>query len=140
MTVNHRRTVELEWTGEGMRFRGRGIEPASPPVELDGDGRTGPSPMSTLLLAAGGCTGADMVALLKKMRVELSRVVIEVSGERRAEEPRRYVTLHYRYRLSGAGLDRDKAERAAKLSLEKYCSVLHSLAADIKLSYEIVVD
>ena len=140
MTIGNRRAVRLEWTGEGMRFRGIGVEPPSPAVEIDGDTETGPSPMLALLLAAGGCSGADVVSMLKKMKVELARAEIEVSGERRAEEPRRYVSLHYRYVLSGAGLDRNKAERAVELSLQKYCSVVHTLAPDIKLTYEIVVE
>lgn len=140
MSSGERRAVRLEWTGTGLRFRGGGIEPLSPAVEIDGESQSGPSPMLALLLAAAGCSGADVVSILQKMRVELRRVEIEVSGQRRAEEPRRYVTLHYRYLLSGAGLDRSKAERAVSLSLEKYCSVVHSLAPDIELSYEIVVE
>jgi putative redox protein len=140
MTSLQRRAVRLEWTGRGLKFRGGGVEPPTPAVEIDGDSESGPSPMLALLLAAAGCSGADVVSILQKMRVELRRVEIEVSGERRAEEPRRYVSLHYRYLLSGSGLDRAKAERAVKLSLEKYCSVVHSLAPDIELSYEIVVD
>ncbi|GIW52702.1 MAG: hypothetical protein KatS3mg081_2057 [Gemmatimonadales bacterium] len=140
MSSGERRAVRLEWTGDGLRFRGGGIEPSTPAVEIDGDSQSGPSPMLALLLAAAGCSGADVVSILKKMRVELRRVEIEVSGRRREEAPRRYVSLHYRYLLSGSGLDRDKAERAVKLSLEKYCSVVHSLAPDIELSYEIVVE
>ena len=96
--------------------------------------------MITLLLAAAGCTGADVVSILKKMRVELRRCVIDVRGTRREEEPRRYVALHYRYALSGDRLDRVKAERAVKLSIEKYCSVLHTLAPDLAVSYDIVVE
>ncbi len=140
MSSGERRAVRLEWTGTGLRFRGGGLEPPSPPVEIDGESKSGTSPMLALLLAAAGCSGADVVSILKKMRVELQRAEIEVSGQRRAEEPRRYVSIHYRYLLSGIGLDRSKAERAVELSLKKYCSVVHSLAPDIELSYEIVVE
>lgn len=135
---NHR-AVRLEWLGKGMRFRAVGTEPATPAIEIDGDGSSGPSPMISLLMAAAGCTGSDVVSILQKMRVQLAQVVVEVSGERREEHPRRYLSVHYRYQISGEGLDQDKAERAVTLSLEKYCSVLHSLAPDIKVTHEVVL-
>jgi putative redox protein len=129
--------VELVWSGKGLRFTGGGTEPATPAVEIDGEGEGGPSPMIALLLAAAGCSGADVVAILKKMRVQLRAVSIAVEGMRRDEEPRRYVSLRFRFRLAGEGLDRAKAERAVSLSLEKYCSVVSSLAPDISIDYDI---
>lgn len=140
MSAGHTRAIRLEWLGEGMRFRGAGTEPVTPAVEIDGDGRSGPSPMITLLLAAAGCSGSDVVAILKKMRVQLRGCVVEVRGTRREQEPRRYVAIHYRYLLSGDGLDRAKAERAVTLSIQKYCSVIHTLAADVAVSYDIVIE
>jgi putative redox protein len=137
--VGNLRSVRLEWLGKGMRFRAVGTEPATPAIEIDGDGSSGPSPMIALLMAAGGCTGSDVVSLLEKMRVQLAQVVIEVNGVRREEHPRRYIEVHYRYRISGEGLDQEKAERAVTLSLEKYCSVLASLAPDVKVTHEVVL-
>jgi putative redox protein len=91
--------------------------------------------MLTLLLAAAACTGSDVVVVLKKMRVSFSALRIEVSAVRRETEPRRYVSLHLDYRLTGAGIDPAKVRRAIDLSLEKYCSVIHSLASDIAITY-----
>jgi putative redox protein len=122
-----------------MRFRAVGTEPATPAIEIDGDGNSGPSPMITLLMAAGGCTGADVVSILQKMQVQLAQVLVEITGVRREEHPRRYLEVHYRYQVSGEGLDRQKADRAVTLSQEKYCSVLHSLAPDIKVTHEVVL-
>lgn len=133
------RSVQLEWTGEGMRFTGRGLHPGTPPIDIDGDGRTGPSPMLALLLACAGCSAADVVEILRKMRVHLTHMSVEVEGKRRGEPPRRYTAIRYRYRLSGEGLDRAKAERAIALSLEKYCSVVHSLASDIAIEHDIEI-
>ena len=75
--------------------------------------------------------------MLKKMRVALEALSIEVHGTRRDEHPRRYTDIRYRFRIAGEGLDQSKAERAVELSLEKYCSVVHSLAPDISVGYEI---
>jgi putative redox protein len=104
---------------------------------LDADGVEGPSPVVALLAAAGACTGADVVDILRKMRVELRTCRIEVAGERRADHPRRVVRLRFRYVLRGEGLDETKARRAVDLSLQKYCSVVHSLAPDVAIEYEL---
>lgn len=137
--MGNERSVRLTWLGEGLQFSGAGTEPATPSVTIDGDGTAGPSPMLALLLAAGGCTGADIVSILAKMRVTLRRCEIDVTGVRRDQEPRRYVAIRFRFTLAGDGLDRAKAERAASLSLTKYCSVVHSLAPDIPIQHELVL-
>lgn len=137
MSRSDRRAVRLEWSGQGLRFAGGGTDPVTPRIVIDGDGSAGPSPMLVLLLACAACSGADIVSILRKMRVRLDTLVIEVEGTRRADEPRRYVAVRFRYRLAGGGLDRAKAERAVGLSLDTYCSVVHSLAPDIAIDHEI---
>ena len=91
--------------------------------------------MLTLLLAAASCSGADVVSILEKMRVKLLEFRIDVAGERREEDPRRYTAIHLDYHLRGDGLDKAKASRAIDLSIRKYCSVLHSLAPDISITH-----
>jgi putative redox protein len=133
------RAVRLEWAGEGMRFSGAGTAPAAPAVIVDGDAVAGPAPMQVLLLAAAGCTAADVVLILQKMRVTLEQLSVEGVGVRRDEEPRRYTSIRFRFAMRGVGLDAAKAERAVVLSLEKYCSVVHSLAPDIAIGHEILL-
>jgi putative redox protein len=131
MTKKTKRAT-LTWS-EGRVFRGG--ESGGPQTEIDGDNRAAPGPMLTLLLAAAGCTGADVVSILEKMRVKLLECRIEVTGERREEEPRRYTAIHLDYHLRGDGLDEARASRAIDLSIRKYCSVLHSLAPDISVTH-----
>ena len=126
--------ITVDWLGD-LRFAGG--EPNGPKSFVDGDNAAAPGPMLTLLIAAASCTGSDVVLVLKKMRVELTRFSLEVDGTRREEEPRRYVALHLTYRLAGEGLDETKARRAIDLSIEKYCSVMHSLAKDIAITYDL---
>jgi putative redox protein len=95
--------------------------------------------MVTLLLACAACSGADVVEMLGKMRVELTHLSIEVIGVRREEPPRRYVSLHVRYHVAGPGIEQHHADRAVSLSLEKYCSAFASLAPDIALTHEVVL-
>lgn len=126
----------LTWR-TGLVFAGG--EPDGPETVVDGDNVAAPGPMLTLLLAAGACTGSDVVLILQKMRVPLRALRIELSGERRAEDPRRYVALHFHYHLSGDGLDEARAGRAVGLSIDKYCSVLHSLAPDLRVTHAVTV-
>jgi putative redox protein len=124
--------ITLQWQ-EGLRFLGG--EPGGPSTLIDGDNAAAPGPMLTLLLAAAACTGSDVVLVLHKMRVQFQGLQIDVAGVRREQEPRRYVALHLDYRITGQGIDPAKARRAIDLSLEKYCSVIHSLAPDIAITY-----
>lgn len=126
------KNIALTWE-HGLQFRGG--EPNGPTITVDGDNAAGPSPMLILLLAAAACTGSDVVLILQKMRVQFTQFRIEVAGVRREEEPRRYVSIHLEYRLGGGTIDASKVRRAIDLSLEKYCSVIHSLAPDIAITY-----
>ncbi len=124
--------VEVTWS-TGLIFTGG--EPGGPRTVVDGDNASAPGPMLTLLLAAASCSGADVVSILEKMRVKLLEFRIDVAGERREEDPRRYTAIHFDYHLRGEGLDEAKASRAIDLSIRKYCSVLHSLAPDISITH-----
>jgi putative redox protein len=124
--------ASLTWQ-QDLRFLG--TAPGAPAITIDGDNVVGPGPMLALLLAAAACTGSDVVLILQKMREKLRDLRIDVAGIRREEEPRRYVAIHMDYRVGGEGLDPSKVRRAIDLSLEKYCSVIHSLAPDIAITY-----
>lgn len=137
--MSNERAVRLTWEGGGHRFTGQGTDPASPAIRIDGDSATGPSPMLTLLLAAGSCSGADVVSILEKMRVTLAGLTVEVRGTRREDDPRRYVAIRYRFTIQSPDAREEQAERAVALSLEKYCSVVHTLAPDVAVSHEVVL-
>jgi putative redox protein len=122
----------LTWQ-HGLRFTGG--ESGGPAITIDADNVVGPGPMLTLLLAAAACSGSDVVSILEKMRVDLRELRIEAAGTRREDDPRRYVAIHLDYHLGGEAIDPMKARRAIDLSLEKYCSVVHSLAPDIAVTY-----
>jgi putative redox protein len=124
--------IALDWEG-GMLFRGGA--PDGPRILIDADNTQAPGPMLTLLLAAASCSGSDVVMILEKMRVGLQTLRIEVQGTRREEPPRRYTAIRFEFHLAGEGLDESRARRAIDLSLEKYCSVVASLAPDIAISY-----
>ena len=131
--------VTLRWSGEGLCFEGgpEGI----PSSVVDGGSKAGPSPTDHLLLGFAGCMGADVLDILKKSRVPVGRLEVDVVGTRAPTPPRRFVTVDMIFRLNGPSeTDRPKVERALDLSRETYCSVLHSLRPDLELSFEIRMD
>ncbi len=119
--------VELAWVS-GQRFDTTDASGLS--LTLDGDTESGFSPTEALLSSLGACMGIDVVIILEKMRVGLEGLSITVEGDRVAEPPRYFHRMRLRFRIRG-DVPRDKAERAVKLSFEKYCSVFHTLRNDI---------
>ena len=128
--------VAVRWRDK-LVFQGHAGE--RPVVTVDGDSEEAISPVELLLVSAASCTAADVVLILKKMRVDLTRVDVAVQGTRRDEEPRRYTAIHYRWSIAGTGVDETKVRRAVDLSLEKYCSVHASLAPDIAVTYDVTL-
>jgi putative redox protein len=98
-----------------------------------------PSPMELLLIALGGCTGADVVSILEKKRQRVTGYEIEVRAERRAEHPRIYTNIEVVHRVRGHGIDPKAVAQAVELSETKYCSVSAMLGASahIAMRYEI---
>ena len=101
-----------------------------------------PSPMELLLIALGGCTGADVVGILEKKRQRVTGYEIEVRAERRAEHPRIYTKIEVIHRVRGHSIDPRAVAHAVELSETKYCSVSAMLGASAELSmrYEIQDD
>ena len=120
-------------------FTGGVAEPGAATTIIDGDGKASPGPLSTFLLGCAACSSVDVVDILAKMRVTLKKLTVDVIGVRREETPRRYVSIHFRYLLSGDGLEQHQGERAVSLSIEKYCSAMASLAPDIRITHEVVL-
>jgi putative redox protein len=80
------------------------------------------------------------VIILEKQRITLESLDIEMTGTRRDEQPRRFTAIAFHLRVRGAGADEVKVRRAIDLSIEKYCSVIASLAPDIPITYDVAID
>jgi len=108
--------------------------------KIDGNSKVAPSPVETLLNSVGTCTASDVVDILAKQRTPVTRLEVDVMATRRADFPRRVMTLEVMYTMDGAGISADQAERAIKLSIEKYCTVAASLAGDIEYTSVLVLN
>ncbi len=130
--------VTMRWLGQ-LQFEGSGTGGGRPPILVDGDSAAATSPVELLLLAAATCTASDVVIILQKQRAQLEGLDVTMRGTRRESEPRRYTAIAFHFAVRGKGVDDVKVRRAVDLSLEKYCSVVASLAPDIAISYDVAI-
>lgn len=100
----------------------------------------GVRPMQMLLMGLAGCSGIDVVSILKKQRQDLQDIKTYIEGERQKDvEPSLWETITVVFELTG-NLDKDKAERACALSMDKYCSVAETLRrAGCNLTWKMVI-
>ena len=117
--------------GKTVRFDG------SPKI---GGHNEGVSPMQSMLMAMGACSAIDVVLILKKQKQEITDFTISIDGEREeGKEPSLWKTIHAHFKLTGK-IEKEKAQRAVELSIEKYCSVAATLrAAGAAITYEVTV-
>ncbi len=109
------------------------------PKEVGGED-LGVRPKMLMLSALAGCTGMDVVSILKKMRVELEDFNVDIEANMTEEHPKMYDKMHVVYRFKGKDLPLDKLKKAVKLSEEKYCGVGSFYRKVIEVTSEIVVE
>lgn len=104
-----------------------------------GGGNKAFRPMQLLLAALGGCSTIDVLLILKKQRQTVRDIRIRVEGERDDEGViKLFRHFHLIFEIEGE-VEQEKAEKAAALSMEKYCSVAKTLEPTATLSWEVRV-
>jgi len=132
--------VITEWKGN-MLFKahgGNGYALMDSSRELGGQ-ETAPSPKEMILAGLAGCTGMDVVSILRKMRALPEKMDIVVEASLDSEFPKPFTSFLIIFRFWGEELDKGKIEKAVKLSHEKYCGVSATLsqAAPIDIKIEL---
>jgi len=134
--------IEVSGTPD-FRFKAKGGNGYSFDIgaskSIGGD-ESGFRPMELLLASLAGCSGIDVVNILKKSRVAFTSIDIEVDGDRKEGTPSPFSRIEIRFRIHGPEVDRAKAEKAVSLSLEKYCSVAASLDPAITVTSATILD
>ncbi len=107
--------------------------------DIGGEGK-GVRPMQLLLMSHAACSSIDVVTMLKKMRQPLEDIQVEVNGERDTTQiPAVFNKIHLHYLLKG-NVSRESAEKAIRLSVEKYCSVGVMLAKTAEITWTVEID
>lgn len=134
-----RHTVNTTWKGK-MKFDAV-VNDHHVMMDLtpeSGGENAGPRPKPLMLAALSGCTGLDVISILKKMRVEVEEFNIIVEGDTAEEQPNPYIKMHIIYELRGKNLDMEKIEKAISLSHDRYCGVSYVYRkAEIEISHEV---
>ena len=127
---------------EGMRFIGKGY--SGHKVTMDAPPQVGgrdsaARPVEVMLCALGGCTGMDVLSILRKMKTEPEALRIVVDDERAPEHPKNFRKLHITYSLKG-DVPTENAKKAIDLSLAKYCPIATTLAGVVEITSEFAIE
>ncbi len=133
-------SIDIDWKGK-MAFEGT---PSGHKMIFDAESKvggedSGPSPKQFMLYALAGCTGMDVVSILKKMRVDVVNFKVTVDGFLTEEHPKHYYKMHVIYNFTGKDLPMNKLEKAVSLSEDRYCGVSEVYKKAMELTSEIIV-
>jgi putative redox protein len=99
----------------------------------------GVRPKALMMVALAGCTGMDVISILKKMKVDVTYFNLRVEGDVRDEHPKKYEAMKVIYEFKGNNLEFDKLEKAVNLSIDKYCGVNANYRDSMKMEYEVKI-
>ncbi len=133
-----KQSIDVQWTSN-MAFQAT-VDGHKFVIDLDpekGGENLGPRPKPLLMVALAGCTGIDVISILKKMRVEPTFFNVKAEGEVTEDHPKHFTTIHLVYEFKGDDLPLDKLQKAVDLSQEKYCGISYTLRQALGLTSEI---
>ncbi|MBK9235779.1 MAG: OsmC family protein [Rhodoferax sp.] len=99
-----------------------------------------PRPLETVLAGTGGCTGYDVVLILKRGRHDVRGCTVKLSAERADTDPKVFTAIAMHFSVTGKGIPAAAVERAIAMSHEKYCSasIMLGKTANIVTSFELI--
>ena len=131
--------IETQWMGK-MQFNalvnGHSVIMDAP--ERAGGEDNGPIPKPLILAALSGCTGMDIVALLRKSNEVINDFDVKVTGELSKQAPIQYVSIHLQYLFKADDNARQPVLQAVTDSQEKYCGVSSMIKKEIPVTWEII--
>ena len=132
--------VRISWQ-ENMAFEAdvNGHKIMLDAAEGVGGENRGPRPKPLMLTALAGCTGMDVISILKKMRVEPDNFNVVVEGDLTEEHPKQFYKMNVIYEFTGKDLPLEKLKKAVSLSEERYCGVSALYRKAIELTSEIKI-
>ncbi len=122
---------------DGMAFRAVG--PSGHAIMLDavpeaGGQGNGAGPLELVLLGLGGCTGMDVISMLRKMRQDVTGYEVRLESVRATEHPKVFTSIVVEHVVRGRGLNPGSVRRAVELSATQYCPVAAMLGKTVAIT------
>lgn len=135
--------IELQQQGNSFHFRANNEQNNSVSIDASpaiGGQNLGARPMELLIMGLGGCSGIDVINILKKQKIEVEGMQVKIDAERQKDVvPSLFESIHVTFVFKGA-IDQHKAERAVALSLEKYCSAAKVIEKSAKITCSVEIE
>ena len=127
---------------DGMSFTAKldGFDIIIDADENVGGENLGPRPKGLTLISLAGCTGMDVISILKKMRVNVDSFEVSTKASLTEEHPKRFKTITLIYEFKGTDIPLDKVKKAVSLSEERYCGVSATLKPKVEITNEIRIN
>jgi len=139
------RTVHVAWDRDAERFTASGTHPGqviniNAPHAAHDHPATGFSATELLLAGAGACAAWDVVQILRKQRQDVVSLEVRVEGHQDEAPPHAYHRIGVHFRVRGRGLSQSGVERAVRVSIDRYCSVIQTIRphAEVEDSVEVL--
>ncbi len=131
--TNH---ITTKWLGE-MAFESTNTSGNTFIIDT-AEGSEGLRPKSLMLSALSGCSGLDVVSLIKKMKLEVDEFQMDTIANLTEEHPKHYDAVTIEYHFHGSNLNEKKLQRAVDLSVEKYCGVMEMFRQFAALEIKVI--
>ena len=107
--------------------------------EYNGKDR-GPNPKEYVLAGLCGCTGMDVVSLLKKYKVDFRDFNVSASTDLTKNHPIQFEKIQLSFKVYGENLDVELINKAVNLSMTKYCGVSAMLSKAVPIYYSLYLN
>jgi len=123
---------------KGLQFVGEAS--SNHAIVMDGDPpagghNSGLTPMELLLVGIGGCSGMDIVSILRKKKQDVTGFEINVNGRKSEDYPKKFDDISLEFVIKGRNISEEAVKRAVDLSMTKYCSVKAAMEGSAKISF-----
>lgn len=135
--------VDVHWAGK-MGFTGLSAKSHNE-IRLDASTQSGGeglgvSPMEAVLVGLAGCSGMDIVSILRKKRIDIADFKIAVDAQQADDHPRVFTKINLIYSFSGKDLSKKPLEDSVRLSIDRYCSVAGMLKQTADLEWQVEIN
>jgi len=132
---------KVVWKG-GMAFTGTSdgsyLLPLDAKKEVGGR-ELGFQPLQLFAIGLVGCTGMDVISILRKKRQEVTEFEVSAEIKRAEEHPKVFTKIVLEYKVKGKNIDQQAVERAVELSENRYCGAQAMLRETAEITHKIIV-